>query len=308
MATARESMLAGAPVTARTLELSGTTTSVLESGEGAPVVLLHGAVECGGGLWTPVIPELAKNFRLIVPDFPGLGESTPLPRIDLDSLSDWIRGVFDQLGVVRPTLVAHSMLGGLAVRLARQDKSLLSRLVVYAAPAIGRYRMPVGLRYRGLRFALLPTLGNRERFQRFALLDKDSTRARDPVWFDAFSDYTLDRSRERHVKATMSKLISTQVKTVPGDELARIAAPTALLWGRADRMVPLRIAEPTAARLRWPLFVVESAGHVSAYRTTGCFRRDSHDDQPRFSALGRRGRVLDGRPIREDRCHGYGHP
>jgi pimeloyl-ACP methyl ester carboxylesterase len=262
MTGARESMLAGAPVTARTLDLSGTATSVLEGGEGPPMVLLHGAIECGGALWVPAIPGLATDYRLIIPDFPGLGESTPLSRVDLDSFSAWLRGPLGQFDVVRPTLVAHSMLGGLATRFACRHGSLLSGLVVYAAPAVGRYRMPVALRYRALRFAVRPTKANLERFQRFALLDKDSTRARDPVWFDAFSDYTLARAREPHVKATMGRLVSTQAKAVPGNELARLSVPTALLWGREDRMVPLRIAKLAASRHRWPLFIIEGAGHV----------------------------------------------
>jgi pimeloyl-ACP methyl ester carboxylesterase len=49
---------------------------------------------------------------------------------------------------------------------------------------------------------------------------------------------------------------------VPDEELVRITVPTAIVWGRQDRMVPLRIAEPTADRQRWPLFVVDGAGHV----------------------------------------------
>ena len=255
-------MLAGASVTARSLELAGTTTSVLEAGNGPPMVLLHGAIECGGALWAPAIPALAKDYRLIVPDFPGLGESTPLPGIGLDSFAEWVSTLFERLDVVRPTLVAHSMLGGLATRLAGRHAAMLSRLVVYAAPAIGRYRMPMALRYRAVRFALRPTPANLDRFQRFALSDKESTRARDPLWFDAFSEYTLDRARERHVKATMRRLISTQAKRVPDEELKRITVPTAIVWGRQDRMVPLRIAEPTATRQSWPLFVVDGAGHV----------------------------------------------
>ena len=102
-------MLAGASVTARSLELAGTTTSVLEAGNGPPMVLLHGAIECGGALWAPAIPALAKDYRLIVPDFPGLGESTPLPGIGLDSFAEWVSTLFERLDVVRPTLVAHSM-------------------------------------------------------------------------------------------------------------------------------------------------------------------------------------------------------
>jgi hypothetical protein len=82
--------------------------------------------------------------------------------------------------------------------------------------------MPLGLRYRALRFAVRPTASNFERFQRFALLDRDATRGRDPVWFDAFSDYTVARAQVREVKATMGRLVTTQTKQIPRDELAQI--------------------------------------------------------------------------------------
>jgi pimeloyl-ACP methyl ester carboxylesterase len=256
-------MLAGAPVTVRSLDIAGVTTSVLEGGEGPPVVLLHGAIECGGALWAPVLPQLATDYRLIVPDFPGLGESAPFPRIDLDSFSIWFRGLLEQLGVEQPTLVAHSLIGTLATRFAARHSSLVSRLVLYAAPAaVGRYRMPLGLKSRALRFALRPTVANLERFQQFALLDRDSTRDRDPEWFDAFSAYTVARARQRDVKTTMRRLIASQTKGVPGDDLMRIDVPTALLWGRDDRMAPIRIAESAAALHRWPLSIVEGTGHV----------------------------------------------
>jgi len=52
-------------------------------------------------------------------------------------------------------------------------------------------------------------------------------------------------------------------KTIPPEDLARIAVPTALVWGRHDRVMRLRIAEEASARYGWPLHVVEDAGHFA---------------------------------------------
>ncbi|HLM32104.1 MAG TPA: alpha/beta fold hydrolase, partial [Solirubrobacterales bacterium] len=71
-ATARDRMLAGLPVTERRLDVAGIETAVLEGGVGPPLILLHGAIECGGAYWAPVIPALAGRHRVIVPDVPGL--------------------------------------------------------------------------------------------------------------------------------------------------------------------------------------------------------------------------------------------
>ena len=52
----RERMLAGLPVDERRLDLAGASTAVLEGGDGPPLVLLHGGIECGGAIWAPVSP------------------------------------------------------------------------------------------------------------------------------------------------------------------------------------------------------------------------------------------------------------
>ena len=66
----RERLLAGLPVTERRLSLNGVTTAVLEAGEGAPVVLLHGPGAYGAH-WLRTIPTLATTHRVIAPDLPG---------------------------------------------------------------------------------------------------------------------------------------------------------------------------------------------------------------------------------------------
>ena len=52
-------------------------------------------------------------------------------------------------------------------------------------------------------------------------------------------------------------------RTIPPEQLARIAVPTALVWGRHDRVMRLRIAERASVRYGWPLHVVEDAGHFA---------------------------------------------
>ena len=131
---------------------------------------------------------------MIVPDVPGLGESAPVPRLDVDTFARWFDAVLAQTHADRPTLVAHSLLGSVAARYAACRREALDRLVIYAAPGIGPYRMPLRLRYVAIRFAIRPTVRNAERFDRFALLDLDATRALDPHWFADFEEYTRARA------------------------------------------------------------------------------------------------------------------
>jgi 2-hydroxymuconate-semialdehyde hydrolase len=255
-------MLAGLPVTSRVLDVGTFETALLEAGAGPPLVLLHGGIECGGAYWAPVIARLAERHRLLVPDIPGLGESAPVDRLDDDTFAAWFTDVLEQMQCVRPTLVAHSLLGSTAARFAAEHGDVLRALVVYGAPGVGPYRMPMRLRYVAIRFGLRPSARNAERFDRFALLDLDANRRRDPEWFAAFDEYARSQASLRHVKRTMRRLIATETKQIPDADLRRIEVPTDLLWGRHDRMVPLALARGAAERLGWPLHVVDESAHA----------------------------------------------
>ena len=258
----RQRMLAGLPISTRTLDLDGVSTAVIEAGDGPPLLLLHGGIECGGAMWAPVLAQLAQDHRVVVPDVPGLGESAPVPHLDVDTFARWLARFSEQAGLERVPVVAHSLIGSLAARLASRGSEAIGRLVIYAAPGVGPYHMPPRLRYVAIRFAIRPTASNAERFHRFALLDRDATRQRDPDWYDAFAAYTQARAQVPHVKRTMRRLVSSETKPIPDADLSKIDVPTTLLWGRHDRMAQLSIGEAAASQHGWPLHIVEHAAHA----------------------------------------------
>ena len=268
---ARERLLADAPVSERRMSLAGVSTAVLEGGDGPPLVLLHGGIECGGAYWAPVLSSLAESYRLIIPDLPGLGESEPVERLGADAFAEWFTQLVRATCHERPTLVAHSLLGTLAARFAASDGEVLRRLVIYGSPGVGPYRMPFGLRVVAIRFAVRPSERNAERFERWAFADFDRAREQDAGWFEAFSEYTRARAAIPHVKRTMRQLIGSCTKQIPDAELGRIPVATDLLWGRHDRFVPLSLAEATSPRLDWPLHVIDDAGHVPHIEQPGAF-------------------------------------
>ena len=258
--SARPTMLAGLSARPRRLDLAGASTAVLEAGDGPPLVLLHGGIECGGAVWAPVVARLAERHRVVVPDLPGLGESDPVAKLDAATFAAWFTALLEHTCDQPPVLVAHSLGGSLAARFATEHGERLERLVVYAAPGVGRYRMPLGLRAVAIRFALRPTERNAERFDRWAIHDYDRVRGEDAEWYAAFAAYTMARAQVPHVKRAMRGLIGAGTKPVPG--LERLDLPAALVWGRHDRFVPLDLADAASARLGWPLHVIEDAGHV----------------------------------------------
>jgi pimeloyl-ACP methyl ester carboxylesterase len=264
MINPRRTLLAGLPITERRLRIGSVMTSVLEAGEGSPLVLLHGGIEIGGAYWAPLIPALAQRYRVIVPDVPGLGESDPLVSGPLDhaQFNAWFNAALDQLCTEPPALVAHSLLGSYSAAYASRHRDCLRALAIYGAPGIAAYRMPLGLMVAAILFDLHPSMASQARFLPWAFRDPAATQALHPDWFHAFNLYCVERGRVPHVKRTMRQLVRHGTRRVPDQDLAGISIPTSLLWGGDDRMVSLRVAESAAAAHGWPLHVIANAGHV----------------------------------------------
>lgn len=258
----RERLLKDLHVESRHLDVDGAPTYLLESGDGPPLVLIHGAVPVGGVIWLRIISALATNHRVIVPDVPGFGQSPPVSKLDVDVAAGWLAALIRATCSTPPTVVAHSMLGSLAAGFASRQSTRLRHLVISGAPAIGSYRMPLGLRAAAVRLTLAPSARSLEHFLRWPFLDWERTRSQDPEWFDAFTAYLLSRGSLPHVKKAMRQTVSVGARRIPNSLLDQIDAPTSLLWGRYDRMAPLSVAGEAASNLGWPLHVIDGCGHV----------------------------------------------
>jgi pimeloyl-ACP methyl ester carboxylesterase len=91
--------------------------------------------------------------------------------------------------------------------------------------------------------------------------------------WEAFQAYYLDLARTPSVRAANRRLLrELGTRPIPPEQLASIAVPAALIWGRRDRVMRLRIAEEASARYGWPLHVIEDAGHFSVADQPEAFR------------------------------------
>lgn len=104
--------------------------------EGDPVVLLHG-INVPGSTWLPLVPALVDDYRLYIPDRPGVGLSEP-HTYSYDELRTYpvayLLELFDAEGLERPHVVANS-LGGLQAFLLALDHDAAASLSFLGAPA-----------------------------------------------------------------------------------------------------------------------------------------------------------------------------
>jgi pimeloyl-ACP methyl ester carboxylesterase len=226
-------------------DINGIDTAVLSAGEGAPLVFFH-----GGGTVTgfDVLLPLAESARLIVPIHPGFGASADDPSID--SLHDYhlhYLDLFDRLGLGQFSLAGHSMGGALAANFALLQPGRVRRLVLAAPWGLNVPEHPT------VDFFSIPPE------QVLAYLFADLSR------FEGMPppppEFLAAREREA---ASLARVLSPP----PYDRkvqkwLHRIAAPTLLLWGEADRLIPAGQAPAWAAQIPdATIETVPKAGHL----------------------------------------------
>jgi pimeloyl-ACP methyl ester carboxylesterase len=97
------------------------------------VILLHGYTQTSR-MWTPIIPLLAKKFRVIAPDLPGIGDSEiPKDGLDMKTAAIRIHALAKSLGVEKARVVGHDIGLMVAYAYAAQFPAETERLVVMDA-------------------------------------------------------------------------------------------------------------------------------------------------------------------------------
>ncbi|HZM83179.1 MAG TPA: alpha/beta hydrolase [Candidatus Limnocylindrales bacterium] len=118
----------------------GIDQSLLARGplDGPPVLLVHGNCS-SAAFWEPLLRHLPPHWRIIAPDLRGFGHTQTVPVDATRGLSDFsedLLALLDAPGVfaprVRPTVVGHSMGGGIAMRLLVDAPDRLAALVLEA--------------------------------------------------------------------------------------------------------------------------------------------------------------------------------
>lgn len=118
-------------MTRKTLRQSdGSQIGYIDVGQGEALVLLHGVGMCAEA-WAPQIARFAQQYRVIVLDMPGHGQSDLLPGApELPDYVAWAAKVLRQLGVKSANVAGHSMGALMAAGLAIDHPNLLRRLAV----------------------------------------------------------------------------------------------------------------------------------------------------------------------------------
>jgi pimeloyl-ACP methyl ester carboxylesterase len=95
------------------------------TGSGPTLVLLHGFPD-NHTIWSGVVPALAAQYTVIVPDLPGAGNSPLAGQMLLSDMADEIAALLRHLGISKAVIAGHSMGGYTALAFARQYPQMVA--------------------------------------------------------------------------------------------------------------------------------------------------------------------------------------
>jgi 3-oxoadipate enol-lactonase len=243
----------------RLYERRGAWIRTFEGGEGPPLLLVHGF---GGAAWNfSELAPLLPGRRLIIPDLPGHGASSPLPAPTMTGFADVLGDLLD--GPV--DVVGHSMGGVVALRLAERHPLLVRRLVLAAPAGISSSTRLAEItitltgivkpaRIAGRR------VGRVARSRRLRNVVFGGFEAANPELLTERAVHGFLRGPTMHTDALGAGL--ALVADDPRQDLDRVRCPVLVLWGARDRQVPLEDGFEYARRLRAPLRVIADCGHL----------------------------------------------
>jgi pimeloyl-ACP methyl ester carboxylesterase len=201
------------------------------------VVLLHGF---GASLqtWDVWAEGLAATHRVVRIDLPGSGLSPPDPAHDYrDERSlQLLRALLDDLGLPRASLVGHSMGGRIAWTFAAQFPERIDKLVLVAPDGFASFGFEYG---KAMDVPASLSLMRHVLPKPLLRMNLQAAYARPESLTDAVTTRYHDLILAPGARQAMLDRLAQTVLQEPEPLLRQIKAPTLLVWGEADAMIPI---------------------------------------------------------------------
>ena len=260
---------AGAPSQFITLE-SGAVAHVRDQGnrEGPALVLIHGS-NASLHTWEPWVALLGAKYRIVTMDMPGHGLTGAVPGDDYSrsGMVAFTHEVVGKLGLTHYAIGGNSMGGGVAAQYAEDYPAEVNALILVDAAGLPRKMQPGEKIPLGFRLARTPILNKIMLYvsPRSIIAEGvhkvfvDQSKVTEEM-IDRYYDLNLYDGNRR---ATVIRFRLPMSNEAVSEKLGQIRAPTLILWGDKDGLIPVANASEFQKRISGAKVVIyPDVGHV----------------------------------------------
>ncbi|MFR9751518.1 alpha/beta fold hydrolase [Nocardia sp. 004] len=239
------------------VDLPGGRIRYYETGEGAPIVFVHGLL-VNADLWRMVVPAVAAaGYRCLTPDWPLGSHEIPVPDANLTpaGVADLIAAFLERLDLTDVTVVANDTGGAITQVLLTRDRSRIGRVVLASVDSYEGFlpqpftalatlaKIPGSIRplTELLRIRALHRLP-----LAFGLLTKR------PIPPEIVDSYLAPSRESAAIRKDLRRFLRSVHRRYTLDaarHFADIDIPVLLAWAREDRLFPASFAERLARDL-----------------------------------------------------------
>ena len=237
------------------IQVDGNKIRYLETGNSKSILVLVHGLGASAERWSQVVPYLAKDYRLIIPDLIGFGYSDkPLVDYTTDFFSDFLGKFLDSTGIENPDILGSS-LGGQVVAEYASTKTNLKKLILSAPSGIMKQSTPALDAY--IMAALYPNEINAK--NAFEMMDGSGATV-DKKIIEGF----VERMKLPNAKmAFMSTILGLKNAEIITDKLKSINATTLIIWGSKDLVIPVQHADGFISAIKDCRFYrMDDCGHT----------------------------------------------
>jgi pimeloyl-ACP methyl ester carboxylesterase len=235
------------------------------SRSGPVIVLVHGS-NASLFTWEPWAKRLGDSYRVVSLDMPGHGLTGAVPNHDYsqEGMVKFVKEVTDKLGIAKFAIAGNSMGGGIAARFAEEYPASVSALILVDAggmPTKGGDKIPLAFQLARVPVVnqvmlhitprSLVTEGLND-----AIIHKEIINS---AMIDSYWDFARMAGTRQATLERFSLNWDNAVQQHVGD----IKAPTLILWGAQDHLIPVEAAEEFHKAIAGSkLIVYPSTGHI----------------------------------------------
>jgi pimeloyl-ACP methyl ester carboxylesterase len=242
--------------------------------DSTPLLLIHGT-SSSLRTWDGVTAQLKNQYRIIRFDLPGFGLTGPNPNRDYSTsyYNQVIDSLLSALHVSRVIIVGNSLGGSIATQYAIYQPAKVRGLVLVDAAGLPPAKKTTGA--IGFKLAQMPVINRlltiitpRELVKK-SLQDAygDTGKVTDNLTTQYFDMLTREGNRQALIDRMRQ---GWQEKN--SDFLSNVQAPTLIVWGSKDRLIPVENAELFQQKIKnSQVHIWENLGHVPMEEDPGAF-------------------------------------